>query len=151
MNLALDSEPIVVFGGPDDKNPCTFPSYQGRQARCKRNPGNISYWRASAEALPLSDGCADLVFISMVYHHLGSAAAAARECHRVLRDGGYVCIRNGTRESDFPHRHFFALQPLIDTGLPVRAEIAATFKSAGFVRVTHRVVRQPASRGNPQP
>jgi ubiquinone/menaquinone biosynthesis C-methylase UbiE len=113
-----------------------------QQARRKPNPGNISYWKASADALPLSDGCADLVFMSMVYHHLGSPAAAARECHRVLRDGGYVCIRNGTRESDFPHRHFFALQPLIDTELPARAEIVGTFESAGFGRLTHRVVRQ---------
>ena len=113
-----------------------------QQARRKPNPGNISYWKASAEALPLSNDRADLVFMSMVYHHLGSPAAAARECHRVLRDGGYVCIRNGTRESDFPHRHFFALQSLIDTELPARAEIAATFESAGFARVTHQVVRQ---------
>ena len=51
-------------------------------------------------------------------------------------------IRNGTRESDFPHRHFFALQHLIDTELPARAEIAATLESAGFARVTHQVVRQ---------
>ena len=85
---------------------------------------------------------ADLVFMSMVYHHLGSPAAAARECHRVLRDGGYVCIRNSTQESDFPHRHFFALQPLIDTELPARAEIAAAFESAGFTPITHQVVRQ---------
>jgi len=34
------------------------------------------------------------------------------------------------------------LQPLIDTELPARAEIAATFESAGFARVTHQVVRQ---------
>jgi ubiquinone/menaquinone biosynthesis C-methylase UbiE len=113
-----------------------------QQARRKPNPGNISYLKASAEALPLSNDRADLVFMSMVYHHLGSPAAAARECHRVLRDGGYVCIRNSTQESDFPHRHFFALQPLIDTELPARAEIAATFESAGFARVTHQVVRQ---------
>jgi ubiquinone/menaquinone biosynthesis C-methylase UbiE len=113
-----------------------------QQARRKPHPGNISYCKASAEALPLADGCADLVFMSMVYHHLGNPAEAARECRRVLRDGGYVCIRNGTRESDFPHRHFFALQPLIETELPARAEIAATFKSARFARVTHQVVRQ---------
>jgi ubiquinone/menaquinone biosynthesis C-methylase UbiE len=43
-----------------------------QQARRKPNPGNISYWKASAEVLPLSNGCADLVFISMVYHHLGA-------------------------------------------------------------------------------
>jgi ubiquinone/menaquinone biosynthesis C-methylase UbiE len=113
-----------------------------QQARRKPNSGNISYCEAPAEALPLSDDRADLVFMSMVYHHLGSPAATARECHRVLRDGGYVCLRNGTRESDFPHRHFFALEPLIDTELPTRAEIAATFESAGLARVTHQVVRQ---------
>jgi ubiquinone/menaquinone biosynthesis C-methylase UbiE len=113
-----------------------------KQARRKPSRGDISYWKASADVLPLSDGCVDLVFMSMVYHHLGNPADAARECHRVLRDGGYVCIRNGTRESDFPHRHFFALQPLIDTELPARAEIAATFESAGFGRITHQVVRQ---------
>ena len=55
---------------------------------------------------------------------------------------GYLCIRNGARESDFPHRHFFVLQPLIDTELPSRADIAETFESAGFARVTHQVVRQ---------
>jgi ubiquinone/menaquinone biosynthesis C-methylase UbiE len=116
-----------------------------QQARRKPNPGNISYGIASAEARPLLDDGADLVFMSMVYHHLGNPADAAREYHRVLRDGGYVCIRNGTGESDFPHRHFFALQPLIDTELPARAEIAATFESAGFAPVTHQVVRQRRS------
>jgi ubiquinone/menaquinone biosynthesis C-methylase UbiE len=113
-----------------------------QQARRKPNPGNISYSIASAEALPLSDDHTNLIFMSMVYHHLANPGAAAQECHRVLRDGGYVCIRNGTRESDFPHRHFFALQRLIDTELPARAEIAATFESGGFARVTHQVVRQ---------
>ena len=113
-----------------------------QQARRNPNPGNISYWKASAEALPLPDGCADLVFMSMGLspspqpgrRRAGMPPGAAR--------WGYVCIRNGTRESDFPHRHFFALQPLIDTELPARAEIAATFESAGFARVTHQVVRQ---------
>jgi len=47
-----------------------------------------------------------------------------------------------SRENDFPHRHFFALQPLIDTELPARVEIAATFERAGYACVTHQVVRQ---------
>src|SRR3984893_37819 len=49
-----------------------------QQARRQPNPGNLSYWTASAEGLPLSNDRADLVFMSMVYHHLGSPAAAAR-------------------------------------------------------------------------
>jgi ubiquinone/menaquinone biosynthesis C-methylase UbiE len=37
--------------------------------------------------------------MSMVYHHFTDPTAVARECHRVLRQGGYACIRNGTQES----------------------------------------------------
>jgi ubiquinone/menaquinone biosynthesis C-methylase UbiE len=85
------------------------------QARRKSTIANVAYWQGLAEALPLRDGCADLVFMSMVYQHFNDPPAVARECHRVLRQGGYACIRNGTRESDFPHRHFFpALRALID-------------------------------------
>ena len=67
------------------------------QARRKPTMGNVAYWQGSAEALPLRNGCADLVFMSMAYHHLTDPTAVSHECHRVLRQGGYVCIRNGTR------------------------------------------------------
>jgi ubiquinone/menaquinone biosynthesis C-methylase UbiE len=39
------------------------------QARGKRTIGNAAYCQGYGEALPLRDGCADLVFMSMVYHH----------------------------------------------------------------------------------
>ena len=113
------------------------------QARRRHATGNVVYRQGSAEALPLPDGCADLVFISMVYHHLTDPTAVARECHRVLRQGGYVCIRNGTRESDFPHRHFFpALEALIDSDLPARRDIESVFTTDGFALLVHQVVTQ---------
>ena len=113
------------------------------QARRKPVTGNVVYRQVSAEMLPLPDGRADLVFMSMVYHHFAGPAAAARECHRVLRDGGYACVRNGTRESDFPHRHFFpALRALIDSDLPSRRDIGSVFAAAGFTPVVHQVVTQ---------
>jgi ubiquinone/menaquinone biosynthesis C-methylase UbiE len=113
------------------------------QARRKPAAGNVVYRQAAAEALPLADGCADLVFMSMVYHHLIDPPAVARECHRVLRQGGYTCIRNGTRESDFPHRHFFpALRALIDADLPSRRVIQCVFAGGGFTPVVHQVVTQ---------
>jgi SAM-dependent methyltransferase len=112
------------------------------QARRKPAPGNVSFRRGSGEALPLPAGCADLVFMSMVYHHLADPAATARECRRVLRAGGHACIRNGTREGNFPHRHFFPLRRLIDSELPARADIGAIFEGAGFNRVAHDVVTQ---------
>ena len=113
------------------------------QARRKLATDAVMLQRAFAEALPLADGCVDLVFMSMIYHHLTNPAVVARECRRVLRQGGYVCMRNGTRESDFPHRHFFpAIRPLIDSELPYRDDIGTTFAKAGFVPVIHEVVTQ---------
>jgi hypothetical protein len=68
--------------------------------------------------------------------------SVAQECWRVLRQGGYVGIRNCTHEGDFPHRHFFpGLHALIDT-LPPRRDITAVFAAAGFRPVTHQVVTQ---------
>jgi SAM-dependent methyltransferase len=94
-------------------------------------------WQGSAEALPLRDGCADLVLMSMVYHHLTNPTSVASECHRVLRQGGYTCIRNGTRESDCPHRHFFpALHALIGSDLPSRRDIESEFTAAMTTKST---------------
>jgi ubiquinone/menaquinone biosynthesis C-methylase UbiE len=58
------------------------------RARQKTRTGKVSYRQGPAEAMPLPDDCADLVFMSISYHHLSDPAAAARECHRVLRQGG---------------------------------------------------------------
>ena len=67
------------------------------QARRKPATSPIVFGRAAADKLPLADGHVDLVFMSQVYHHLPDPAAVARECRRLLRVGGYVCIRTGTR------------------------------------------------------
>src|SRR5262249_49909706 len=91
-----------------------------------------------------------LVFMSMVYHHFCDPSAVAKECHRVLRQGGYACIRNGTRESDFPHRHFFPLRALIDFDLPSRRGIQSVFASVGFTLVAHLVVAQVAAPNWPR-
>ena len=112
------------------------------QARRKPAIGNAAYCQGLAESLPLRDACADLVFMSMVYHHFTDPIVVARECHRVLRQGGYACIRNGTRESDFPQRHFFPLRALIDSDVPSRRDIEVVFAVSGFTPVRHQVVTQ---------
>jgi len=102
------------------------------QARRKLTSDNVAYCQGLAEALPFGDGCADLAFMSMVYHHFCDPSAVAKECHRALRLGGYACIRNGTRESDFPHRHCFPLRTLIDSDLPSRRDIQSVFASGAL-------------------
>jgi SAM-dependent methyltransferase len=71
------------------------------EARRKPTIGKVVYCQGSVEALPFADGRADLVFMSMVYHHFAEPPAVARECHRVLRQGGYACVRNGTESRIF--------------------------------------------------
>jgi ubiquinone/menaquinone biosynthesis C-methylase UbiE len=113
------------------------------QARRKPATVNVIYRQGCAEALPLSDGSADLVWMSMVYHHLIDPSSTAKECHRVSRPGGYVCIRNTTRDSDFPHRHFFpGLQARIDSELPSWQDIESVFTAGGFTQLVHQVVTQ---------
>jgi ubiquinone/menaquinone biosynthesis C-methylase UbiE len=112
------------------------------QARRKPIPENVEFRRSSAEALPLQDGAVDLVFMSQVYHHLTDPSVVARECCRVSRHGGHVCIRNTTREDDFVYRHFFPLQPLIDSDLPTRKDIESVFVAAGFSVTIHQIMTQ---------
>jgi ubiquinone/menaquinone biosynthesis C-methylase UbiE len=88
------------------------------QARRKPAASPVVFGRASAHELPLPDGCVDLVFMSQIYHHLPDPAAVARECRRVLRVGGYVCIRTGTRENDVVVPSFFpAVRAMLDADL----------------------------------
>jgi ubiquinone/menaquinone biosynthesis C-methylase UbiE len=113
------------------------------EAHRKAAAGRIAFQRAAGEALPLAAGCADLVFMSQAYHHFAEPAAIARQCRRVLHAGGHACIRNTTREADFPARRFFpALRPLLAADLPAREDIMRVFVDTGFSLRSHRIVTQ---------
>lgn len=49
--------------------------------------------RARAEAIPLRDDVADLIWISTAFHHFSDRQAGANECRRVLGRGGHLIIR----------------------------------------------------------
>jgi ubiquinone/menaquinone biosynthesis C-methylase UbiE len=93
--------------------------------------------------LPVADGAADLVFISMAFHHFDDVAAAARECRRILRKGGHVALRNTTGNTNFPKYRFFpAIGPIVAAELPPRSQIAEPFLNAGFSLSAHEIVPQ---------
>ncbi len=105
------------------------------KTRCER----VTFHQSAAEALPLAPATAEVVFLSMVFHHFHDASAAIRECRRVVRVGGHVCVRTITRDGDFPHRHFF---PINEAEFPTRHSLSATFAAAGFSTVAHEIVTQ---------
>ena len=103
----------------------------------------IAFVCATADALPIADAAIDVVFMSMVFHHIKDKGAATRECRRVLRDGGRVWVRNSTQQSDFPHRHFFpGMKALIESELSSRDGLIADFAGAGFKLIVHEAVTQ---------
>ena len=113
------------------------------KARQKGGNPRVSYRQGEGEALPLEDASVDMVFLSMVYHHLGDPAAVARECRRVLRSEGQVCLRNGTADQieAYPYIDFFpGIRPLIAAKLSSCADIRDNFAKAGLETVAHQVV-----------
>ena len=115
-------------------------------ARAKLADGRVSFLQAPAEQLPLADGCADLVFMSMMLHHIGDKERAARECRRVLDARGRLAIRNSTRDSDHVQRRFFpGIEPLIQADMPSRQEIVQTFEGAGLKLAEHQIVPHPVA------
>ena len=110
-------------------------------ARAKPDGGRVEFREGSAEKLPLAEACADMVFMSMVLHHLADREAAARECRRVLRSGGRLCLRACTRDVAYPQYRFFPDMPYRED-LPSTAEILALFEGASLRRRAHATVTQ---------
>ena len=108
----------------------------------------VRYERASAESLPLPDASVDMVFMSMVFHHFDEPDRAVRECRRVLRRGGTVCLRAGTidRIGTYPYVPFFGRSsPIMQNVFQTQAFIETTFINAGFQFVHHELIRSEVS------
>jgi ubiquinone/menaquinone biosynthesis C-methylase UbiE len=85
-----------------------------------------------------------MVFMSMVFHHFDKPDQAVRECRRVLRRNGTVCLRAATidRIGTYPYVPFFPRSGAILTNvLQSQAFIETIFVNAGFHLVCHQLVR----------
>lgn len=107
-------------------------------------PDGVSYLAGSAEDIPIATPV-DLVFMSMVYHHLRDPAAARSEVARVLRPGGRLVIRNTTRE-DIDANPLFSFFPaaaeIERRRMPSARELQASIESRAFRLAHRRVVEQ---------
>jgi ubiquinone/menaquinone biosynthesis C-methylase UbiE len=114
-------------------------------ARGKPHDDHVQYADGRAEAIPLERGSVDMVFTSMTFHHFTDRALAARECRRVLRDGGALFVRAATREQidSYAYVAFIPVtRALHEQVLPRLADIRSTFESAGFRHVAAELITQ---------
>ena len=115
------------------------------RAREKQHWDRVQYQLGSAEAISLPPRSVDVIFMSMSFHHFVDRALAARECRRVLRGQGVVCVRTGTREQirSYPYVPFFPSAPpkLVEV-LPDHAALREPFEAAGFRLCASEVITQ---------
>lgn len=115
------------------------------QAAAKRQSKQLHYARGTGEAIPVADEIVDVVFMSMSFHHFRDPRRAAGECRRVLRTGGIVVVRTGTREQvpHYPYVPFIPeTRPILQEVLPDHAGLTAAFESAGFRGIAAEIVTQ---------
>ncbi len=116
-------------------------------SRAKQNISNpaITFHKGKAEAIPLPDKIADMLFLSMTYHHIQDKMKAISEFKRTLRSCGYIIIRTSTLQSlkSYPWLQFFpdALDIELDRA-PDRIGLITFFKDNGFVLQKHLKVKQ---------
>ena len=115
------------------------------QARSKQADSRVCYALGSGESIPLHSDSVDLIFMSMIFHHFEDPRLAARECRRVLREGGTAFMRTGTQDRipSYPYVPFFpASHPILDEVLPTSSFIRDVFVDAGFRLVTLELITQ---------
>lgn len=56
------------------------------------NNKNIKFLESALESLPYSKSDADVVIASMVLHHISNPLLVLKEAHRILKNGGSLCI-----------------------------------------------------------
>jgi len=110
------------------------------QAKAKPIAERVSFANGAGERIPCDDASADLIFASMAFHHFSSPHQTAKECHRVLRKGGAVCIRNSTCERSSPYEAYFPNYRATLDKLPAAREIVDAFVLNGFALCHHEAV-----------
>jgi ubiquinone/menaquinone biosynthesis C-methylase UbiE len=119
------------------------------QAVTNRSNNRVVYVNGVAEAIPLASSSVDLIFISMIFHHLKDPQEAAEECYRVARSHGRLCLRTACVEkiSMYPYVPFFPTsRPLLEERLPSLDSQREVFEKAGFETISYQVVVQQVAR-----
>ena len=119
------------------------------QARKKLRDQRVRYERGCGEAIPLPNDSVDLIFMSMCFHHFNDPMLAARDCRRVLKEGGTALLRTGIRDRIpfYPYVPFFPQShPILETVLPTAAFVREVFESAEFTTINSDLIIQTIAR-----
>lgn len=110
---------------------------------------NTRFLPGKAENIPLPAKTVDLVFLSMIFPHLGSVRKALSEIIRVLRPAGFVVVVQATKETN-RHVPFFKFFPeskrIADRINPASKDLRQTFEKQNFRTIISRYLRYQVAR-----
>lgn len=132
------------FGGRVVGIDPSLPMLRAAAASLRRTPG-VSLVLGRGEAVPLAARCADVVLMSMSYHHVVDKPAALGSVRRTLRRGGALCIRTCSVEAldSYLYQRFFPeARAFDDRRFPTRGGLVEEVTRDGFSLVKMETVRQ---------
>jgi len=119
------------------------PSHKMLALAKQKLPTHITLLSGEAESIPIGDASVDLVFISMVLHHIGDRKRAAAECRRILRTSGLIMLRAVTCEQipNYPYVPFFpSCTPKMEDRFLTINDTIKLFENTGLKLVSHEVI-----------
>jgi ubiquinone/menaquinone biosynthesis C-methylase UbiE len=114
------------------------------QARSQQ-AADVVWQLGAGERIGLAENAVDLVWMSQVFHHLDAPDRTFAEVQRVLRPGGYLAIRNVTRDhrDQIAWLSCFPEAQQVDEGrIPSQKAVLATISRQGLQSVAVETVRQ---------
>ena len=114
-------------------------------AKLNQKADRVKFDEENVHEIPVENEKVDLIFMSMVYHYIMDIDLAIREFDRVLKTGGYLCIRNSTSEllNKIPYLKYFpAALEFNRYRLPYKEELIGKITGKKFDLVSHDVIEQ---------
>ena len=112
---------------------------------CRLN-GRSNVFFSALDVLPFQQGSVDRVISLAALHHVADKASMFRECHRILRPGGMLCIADvwsGSSVADFLDGFVNDYNSLGHKGAYLDAGSAAQLREAGFTLGRHSTATFP--------
>jgi SAM-dependent methyltransferase len=129
--LALSLEDCTVFGADKSERMLA-------EARQKSDSDRVIWVQEDVSNQSFADNTFDVVFISDLLHHLDCPVDALRECHRILRPGGWLISKYGAMEhivNDPEHKFFEGTIAVDQARTPTMESMVSWITSAGFTNV----------------
>jgi ubiquinone/menaquinone biosynthesis C-methylase UbiE len=114
-------------------------------SRALRGTSGVVLAQGRAEAVPLAPRCAELVLMSMSYHHVRDKPAALASIRRTLRTGGAFCVRTCSAEAleSYLYQRFFPEALAFDRRrFPTRGGLVKEVAAARFGLTQFETLRQ---------